>query len=254
MKFLIDSFTACLGFLTRLAPPRMYENHVFAAAMWWFGVVGLILGTLLVTPFAVGVLRGQPWIQAWLLLGGSLTLTRGLHWDGWADLFDGWGSNATGDRFWEIVKDSRNGAFGVIALIMGLSGQLLLMHQLFAAQAYGFIFFAFIFGRAMCVFTAYLGRKMTRPGQGKLSMDGATTPVALFHLCMVLFFAWILGGWRYVLPVLCLGAIGLTELYSLGRKHGAMNGDFLGAAVIWGELSAMLAGCIALNFTGLVFF
>ncbi|NJB68138.1 adenosylcobinamide-GDP ribazoletransferase [Desulfobaculum xiamenense] len=247
MKTFVLSFTAAFGFLTRLAPPRIYDDKVFAATIGWFPLVGFVLGTLLTAPFALGVLRGQPWIQAWLLLGGSLALTRGLHWDGWADLFDGWGSNAQGQRFWDIVKDSRTGAFGVIALVMGLSGQLLLLHQALAAEAYTAVAFAFILGRSLAACTAFCGRSLVRAGNGKLFLAGATVPVILLVIAQTLFAALFVIPPITIIPTLCLCLLGLVELVTLARRNEGMNGDFLGAAVIWGEISALLGWCIAAN-------
>lgn len=247
-KFFL-SFLAAMSFLTRLGPARIYDDDVFAATMGWFPVVGLIIGTIVTAPFAFGVLGGQPWVQAWLLLSGSLALTRCLHWDGWADLCDGWGSNATGDRFWQIVKDSRNGAFGVIAMVMGLSGQLILLHQALLERAYGAIVFAFILGRTFSVATAFFGRKLSREGQGRMFLAGATGPVFIFVIMQTLVMSVILSPIIAVVPIFCLCLLGMMEFTHLARTHGGMNGDFLGAAVIWGELSGLLGWCIAVNMT-----
>lgn len=243
------SFLASLSFMTRLGPARIYDDKTVAATIGWFPVVGLIIGTIVTLPFALGVLGGQPWVQAWLVVGGSLTLTRALHWDGWADLFDGWGSGARGERFWTIVKDSRNGAFGVLAMVMGIAGQIILLHQALAAQAYGVVVFAFIMGRTVSVCTAYTGRHLTRDGQGRLFLSGATTPMVLLVIIQTLCAALFVQPLIFLLPTALLAGLGIMEMALLARTHGGMNGDFLGAAVIWGEISTLLGWCIAMNLT-----
>ncbi|MEG6551942.1 adenosylcobinamide-GDP ribazoletransferase, partial [Desulfocurvibacter africanus] len=115
-------FFTALAFLTRLVPARLGKPEDLAAAMAWLPAVGLVLGGLLVVPLALGLFSATPWVQAWLLVIANLWATRGLHLDGLADVADGWGSGADGQRFWEIVKDSRLGAFGAMGLLLTLTG------------------------------------------------------------------------------------------------------------------------------------
>ncbi|MEW5774086.1 MAG: adenosylcobinamide-GDP ribazoletransferase, partial [Thermodesulfobacteriota bacterium] len=196
---------------------------------------------LLAGPFWLGLLPRSPWAAAWLALLGSLWLTRGLHWDGWADLCDAWGSRATGERFWQILKDSRTGAFGAMGLFMGLSGQLLLLHHCLGWGLYAGVGYCFVFGRGLAVGLMALNRDLSRPGLGAAFLPGAT-PGRLAAAA-----ALTLGPGLWALPApslaaaLLLGIFGLSELTALARRHGGLNGDFLGCAIVWGELSVLLA-------------
>ncbi|MBU1003230.1 MAG: adenosylcobinamide-GDP ribazoletransferase [Proteobacteria bacterium] len=239
-------FMAAMNFLTRLAPARIHDDSTIAASVKYFPLVGMVLGGLLTLPFFFGLLGGYPWIQAWLLAGASLWATRGLHWDGWADIFDAWGSGARGERFWEVLKDSRIGAFGVMALIMGLGGQILLLHEALAVRAYGAIAFAFVLGRGLCVGLAYCSRNLARgTGLGQLTLQGATLPSLIIALGLTLFAGLGLRPLHTLAPALMLGLLGLVELHTLAKKSGGLNGDFLGAAIVWGELAALLGWLLA---------
>ncbi len=238
-RFLGGLFTA-LGFLTRLGPARPVGPGGFAASLFWFPAVGLGLGMLLAGPMAMGFLRGHPWVQAWLVVGGSLLLTRGLHWDGWCDVWDAWGSGADGERFWEVLKDSRAGAFGAMALCMGLFGEVFLVRAALAMDAWMPVAYAFVQGRALSVAVLYSGRDRLRPGLGSLFADGARSWVLLLVVLQTVAAAvWLLPTPAPALAVI-LALPGFAELRGLSRRKGGMNGDFLGAAVIWGELSALL--------------
>ena len=96
----------------------------------YFPLVGLFLGlvflgsTLLFRNFLpVGV-------TAFLLVLMDAYLTGGLHLDGLADSFDGLFSGREGDALLSVMRDSRLGAFGSLALWFLLTGKWLLLTQL----------------------------------------------------------------------------------------------------------------------------
>jgi adenosylcobinamide-GDP ribazoletransferase len=59
-----------------------------------------------------------PGIAAGLALGAGILMTGALHEDGLADCADGFWGGHTAERRLEIMKDSRIGAYGVLALIL----------------------------------------------------------------------------------------------------------------------------------------
>ncbi len=128
---ILRGFVAAMGFLTRFGPSGGGRVGDFAASVPWFPVVGLVLGAVLTAPVALGLFAGVQWIAAWFVVVADLAATRGLHADGLADVADAWGSMARGERFFEILKDSRVGAFGVMGLFAAFSGKLVLFAALF---------------------------------------------------------------------------------------------------------------------------
>ena len=218
------AFHVAAAFLTVLAPPTSSEAEP-ARSMGAFPFVGLALGALLTLPFYLGLLSTKPWIQAWLFLVLNVWATRGLHWDGWADLWDGIGSGARGELFWTIVKDSRTGAFGVLAIVLGCLGMLAGYHELFQNRCYGFLIFSTTLGRSVIPMLCWLcndlahaenapskglGRAfLLRVTFGQVVMGGGIT------CCCLLFLP--LRGWGYVMV---LAALAVFWLYRLARKHG----------------------------------
>jgi adenosylcobinamide-GDP ribazoletransferase len=238
---LVSPLLAALSFLSRLGPARLYDDATLAATVKYFPLAGAVIGALATAPFFFGFLRGHPWLQAWLLLVLSLWLTRALHWDGWADLFDAWGSGARGERFWEIMKDSRLGTFGAVALFVGLAGQLFLLRNALEAGAYGAVAWAFVLGRATCAATAYMGRNLARGhGLGRTFLAGATPWALLLVVTQTLVLGLAVRPDVALAPALAVACLGVVELAALARRMGGMNGDFLGAAVIWGELAGLM--------------
>jgi len=232
---------AALSFLSRLGPARIHDDATLAASVKYFPLAGAVIGALVTAPFFFGFLRGHPWLQAWLLLVLALWATRALHWDGWADVFDAWGSGAHGERFWTVMKDSRLGAFGGVALVMGLVGQLLLLHNALEAGAFGAVAWAFVLGRGTCVATAYMGRDLARgQGLGRTFLAGATSWALLLVVLQVFGLGLAVRPEIALAPALAVAFLGVVELSALARRMGGMNGDILGAAVIWGELAGLM--------------
>ena len=110
-----------IGLLSRL-PMRLAprdENRSIAASAWAWPLVGAGLGLLaglcglIITAFGAG-----PGIAAGVTLAATMMLTGALHEDGLADTADGLWGGQDRDRRLEIMKDSRVGTYGVLALCL----------------------------------------------------------------------------------------------------------------------------------------
>lgn len=233
------------GFLTRLAPARAATDAEMAAGVAHYPLVGLLTGLVCAGPFLLGLLGGHPWVQALGYAALLLWATRGLHWDGWADLMDAWGSSATGDRFWDILKDSRIGAFGVLGIVFGVLGQMVLAHEVITMGRAGALVWAPVLGRAACVVLAAFVPPGTRSTLGRLTSAGATHTTLLFCTGVAAATGVALAGPPAVLAAALPCACAVAWLAALARREGGLNGDFLGACIILGELSALLGTTLA---------
>jgi adenosylcobinamide-GDP ribazoletransferase len=118
-----------LAFLSRLVPPRGAGAVALTASVPFFPLAGLVLGLAFALPPLLLLHTLEPaaaplalLTAAWLWLAAEIWATRGLHWDGLADLGDAAGSGAQGERFWAVLRDSRLGAFGALHLLLAYSG------------------------------------------------------------------------------------------------------------------------------------
>jgi adenosylcobinamide-GDP ribazoletransferase len=137
MMVLLRSIAAAFSFLTRLPVPAraIGEGEVAARAIGqsviWFPLAGALIGGAQV---GVAWLLGghlPPGLIAVALVALSAALTGGLHLDGLADTFDGWaGGRGDRARTLAIMRDSRIGAHGAVALILSLAGKILAVFYL----------------------------------------------------------------------------------------------------------------------------
>lgn len=116
-------FWVALQFLTRLPTPALagFESDWIARAVPCFPLVGWLVGALAGAVFW-GVSQWLPgWPAAVAALAAGLLVTGGFHEDGLADTADGLGGGLTRERRLAIMKDSRLGSYGALALWAVLS-------------------------------------------------------------------------------------------------------------------------------------
>ena len=111
---------AALALLTRLPLPGKIIDRG-AASIWAYPVAGLVVGLIAAAVALVADVLDLPAeMIAGFALFATILVTGALHEDGLADSADGlWGASTRESRL-EIMKDSRIGAYGVIALILAL--------------------------------------------------------------------------------------------------------------------------------------
>src|SRR5262245_40982152 len=111
------------AFLTRL-PIRLGNTGGMAAlarASRCFPVVGLGIGLLGGILYALAIVLDLPPLLASIIAVAGMTAATGaLHEDGLADTVDGFGGGGDRDRKLQIMRDSRIGTYGVVALVLAL--------------------------------------------------------------------------------------------------------------------------------------
>src|SRR6185436_12451230 len=106
------------GLKLNVGMPRWPLSEVLPVLPFVGAAVGLAAG--LVFAIVRGI-AGPGWLAAVLAVGASVLITRALHEDGLADTADGLGPHALEPaRRLEIMRDSRNGTFGVLALALSV--------------------------------------------------------------------------------------------------------------------------------------
>jgi len=121
LRWLVDLHLAA-AFLTRLPlPPAHCDTGGLAPAMAAFPLVGGAIGAIGGLVYVLAALALPPLAAALLALLVGVMLTGALHEDGLADLADGLGARGGRERRLEVMRDSRTGAFGVLALLFSVT-------------------------------------------------------------------------------------------------------------------------------------
>ena len=122
---LAAEFVTCVVFFSRLPVLRLGlatgRMPPFSAAVRVLPLAGLIIGCCGALPLlacrAVGL---PPVICATIAVAALLAASGGLHEDGLADTADGLGGGTTRERKLAIMRDSRIGTYGVLAIVVAL--------------------------------------------------------------------------------------------------------------------------------------
>ncbi|MBZ4660051.1 MAG: cobS [Desulfacinum sp.] len=233
--FMLQGFRTALAFLSRLSLPGGKSTPLrpedLARSFAHFAAIGLVLGCLqgaaaaAMTPFLPASLAA-----VWVLVLGTW-LTRGLHLDGLADVADGVGGGFDRQKRLAIMKDSRVGAFGVLAVGLALLLKAAaLAHLLEAGRLAPLLIVPSVSRCAMvwCAFASPYAR--SEGGLGKPFVDHVGRKELAWSTATAALAALGLSGFRG-LPILLAAMVVILGLRSLSRRWlGGITGDVLGAA------------------------
>lgn len=230
-------------FLTRLPVPLRgpLADGAAARAMGWFPLVGALVGLVAGAVYALGTLVALPPLAAALLaVAAAVWLTGGLHEDGAADVADGFGGGRDKARKLEIMRDSRVGSFGVLAIVfsVGLRAAAL---AAFADpwSAVAALVAAGALSRSGLAPVAYLLPPARSDGLAAAQGRPGTATVIL-ALASGLALAVLVLGWKAGPAVPAAGVATLLVALQARRQIGGHTGDVFGATQQAAEIVVLL--------------
>ncbi len=243
MKQELERFFAALRFFTRLPVPAWvgHSQDELNHAARYFPLVGVLVGGIgAVCTWAAS--QFLPWPLA-VLLGMMATLlaTGAFHEDGLADSADGFGGGWEPAQVLAIMKDSRIGSYGTIAIIMTL----LAKWQALVALGPAHIALALLAGHGVSrlVSTALIHHlDYVRDDTGKAKpLAERLQPVELVLATLfALLPCLLLPFWAALLALSLAAATGWLAGRYFRQRIGGYTGDCLGAAQQLSELAFYL--------------
>jgi len=242
----------CLGLLTRLpvsvdvsVPPSL-----MARSSRWFPAVGVLVGLLSACALFLCLLAGLPnTVAALIAIGLSIMLTGALHEDGLADVADGFGGGADREAKLDIMRDSRIGAYGVLALVLtvGLKAALLvaLLNMGFGAAAVAIIVAA---STSRLTPVLLMNRLPMARSDGMAVNAGRPDTASVRIACgLALTSLLVLTGWQAMLITTIASLAACSAIGALARRQiGGQTGDVLGAGQQITEI-CVLIGLVAVG-------
>jgi adenosylcobinamide-GDP ribazoletransferase len=228
----LDDFKMAMGFLTRLPVPHPDgELANFARAYRMFPVVGALIGAA-IGLFCLALRQfGVPdLVAAALALGAGALLTGALHEDGVADLADGFGGGRDSEAKLAIMRDSRLGTYGAMALLVSFATRLAAL----AAIPDGYVVQSLIAAHALArgVLPSVAANLPYARLDGLARNGGqpdATAAAIAGALALVI--ALVSLGWTDALwSAIAAGVSGFVVARLALRQIGGQTGDVLGGA------------------------
>lgn len=230
-------------FLTRLPlpDPGLVPVGGLARAMRAFPAVGGGIGLAAGLVFVAAHWLVPSGLAALLAVLTAILLTGALHEDGLADTADGLGARGGRESRLEVMRDSRIGAFGVLALIFSIG---LKVTALAAAPSglagLGALAAAGALSRALIPAAMQIMAPARTDGLGA----GAGVPDAsVAAFAAVLGIGLVFAGLGLAAPMAVLAALALAAaMIAVARRTlGGFTGDVLGAVQQMGEIGVLLA-------------
>ncbi|MEM1374813.1 MAG: adenosylcobinamide-GDP ribazoletransferase [Pseudomonadota bacterium] len=235
---------AAIGFLSRIPVPvdGPWASERGARVAWAYPLAGAVVGGLLCAIGWLGLGISASFAAAFVL-AASVFVTGGLHEDGLADSADGLWGGWTAERRLAIMKDSRIGAYGVMALVLALLLRWLGITAALEAGTWWALIAVPALSRAAMV--PLMALPHARPGG--VSATVGRPPAATTFLALVLgaLLMLPLGGvsvWMFLATGVVMLAVALVAM----AKIRGQTGDILGAVqqlteiACWTALAATL--------------
>lgn len=247
-----EDIRACLRFYSRLPVPSGPDGYVlpdFARASWAAPIAGLVIGAVGAVAAAVAtVLHLPPLVAAGCSVAALAMTTGALHEDGLADVADGFGGGASRAQKLSIMRDSRLGAYGALALCISSVLRIAALAAI-AQEGLWRAIFAILAASALSRAAGLIPLVILLPARGDGSGASAATP-SPFELRRALLvggaiaLAPLLGGASLAQTVVAQmaalgGALGVSKLAE--RQIGGYTGDVLGAAQQAAEIGVLVA-------------
>ncbi|MCI6153303.1 adenosylcobinamide-GDP ribazoletransferase [Fusobacterium perfoetens] len=261
-------------FMTRLPIPiePKFDSEELGKSMKFFPVVGIVTGILMYIFYLVGVqFIRSPFVLATVLVLIEIGITGAMHLDGLSDTFDGIFSYRSKQKMLEIMKDSRIGANGAIALIMYFLLKIIILGSIemeTSLMGLGFLTpelktfgmgFALLVSPVVARANSVLNCAMTSyarsSGSAKelveqTNRNGATIAILISTVYSLLVQAFVFPSLN---PIYLVNIIFVTHVLGayfaklMERKIGGVTGDTLGAVLELSQLIVLLGIYIAIG-------
>ncbi|MGC8966562.1 MAG: adenosylcobinamide-GDP ribazoletransferase [Caldimicrobium sp.] len=250
---MLKSFLLSASFLWRF--PIKIDNiseEDFKKALIFFPAIGAIEGIILafISKFLSSYLSEE--LLAFILLLIILYLRGIFHLDGFSDTFDALAYKGCNDpeldrkKRLEIMKDSRAGVSGIVAIFINLLGKFILFKILLQKKLFALIFLPFLLSRAFILPFIYLSKPAKSEGLGflmKRSLTQKTLTLAALLSSFILGFFLFLENFSkifFIILILCINFIMLLYFQKKFEKtFGGLTGDNFGALIEISEITTL---------------
>lgn len=248
-----DCFAAAIQFLTRVLvpgmPPMSADRYEIALrrGVICFPLVGGFIGIFTAVIF-LGLGWGlSAWVAALIAIGCEALLTGAFHEDAFADTCDALGGGWTQDQALEIMKDSRLGTYGTLALVIGVGIRVACFAELAGhgwPWAIASIIAASTFGRVaiigMMLTTKPIADRKSQARDISGTQSWQTFVIAL-AMALPLWFSWFcLSPMKAVLTVLAVIVLLAWYRQCILSRVGGTTGDLLGCSAYLTQLAILV--------------
>lgn len=243
LKTYLDDIRVALSLLTRLpirVPTDAYQRS--HKAVWAYGAAGAVWAICVWAVATLAMTFGlSPLIAAGLGLTMGVVVTGAMHEDGLADCADGFWGGWEPERRLDIMRDSRLGVYGSLALILSTLLRWNLIATILAdANSLLALMLAGMFARAaLPVIMSRLPHARSDGLSHSVGSPSGRSVYVSFGFAALIGLVFM-GASGLMIAVIAAFAGGLCARLAQ-KKIGGQTGDVLGASAVITEISVMIA-------------
>ncbi|GFZ33557.1 adenosylcobinamide-GDP ribazoletransferase [Clostridium zeae] len=236
-----------IQFMTRIPINLSLEvkREDFADAVRYFPLVGLIIGAIDLLIYIITSKLFHGMLPAVFAMISHIIVTGGLHLDGLSDTADGIFSGRSKDKILEIMKDSRVGTFGVLALVALLLLKFSAIQDLSEVNIYSALLISPVISRTFMTLLMYK-RRYAREKEGLGDLFIGKISLVTFSIALVLgLIITLVLGRIYGFIVIIVGFV-FTVCFRayIEKRLDGITGDILGASVELNEVLVLIVFCL----------
>ncbi|MFH1367800.1 MAG: adenosylcobinamide-GDP ribazoletransferase [Elusimicrobiota bacterium] len=216
------------------------DKTTLSGAIAMFPLIGVALGFVLAVSNSVFSMAFPATVSSVLTVLVLVLLTGGLHQDGLADTCDGIFGGSESSKRLEIMRDSRIGTFGVLALIADFLLKVYLITAIPATLKTPALIMMPLASRWGMVLALYLFKYARENGKAKAFFESMDTKTFVIGTAIALASAFVFAKFNGLFIVVAAGVVVYIAGGFFEKKIGGMTGDTLGAMNEICEIVALL--------------
>jgi len=224
-------FLAALRFLTIIPLPwgREVSPEKLGRSTGYFPVVGIIIGLILVGLSWLFELFLPSSVANVLLVVSLVVISGALHLDGFVDTCDGIAGHKTPEERWQVMHDSRAGAFGIIGACCLLLVKYVSLNSVPATLLMATLALMPMISRWAMVYAIFTYSYAKPSGLGKVFKQGTNWRWFVMATLITLVVAIVLAQLMGLAIMLGIWIIVMVMATYLKRKFSGLTGDTYGA-------------------------
>lgn len=253
MKTELRIFFTALMFYTQLPCPKWvgYSPELLNKSTRYFPLIGWVVGGISFLAYYLSLFLFSNNLAVCFSMAAGVLVTGAFHEDGLADGFDGFGGGWTKSKILDIMKDSRLGTYGAVALIFLFAIKFLALSELFQKSIGENLYFTalvFISYHALSRFTAihitftsdYSRDDQTSKSKPIAKKSSWKEILGVYFFGLSPLFLLCSFSWLFLLVLLPLALLYLFSQRYFNKWIDGYTGDCLGAVEQLSEIAILL--------------
>lgn len=246
---MFKAFILGLQFLTRLPINTRidFDKKILSKTPIFFPIIGMIIGGIAAIIYYLLSFINKDFAALGTVLS-LVVITGGLHLDGLSDTCDGFFSSRTREKVLEIMKDSRVGTFGVIAIVFDILFKYILLRTMDTSVAVSALIISCAIGRTMIVMFISFGKSARPGGMGEIFVSKNSKNYFALALLILFVIGSIIGKFAFLIAFFSAVIFSILFMRYSYEIIGGVTGDVYGADCELSEIIVMMAFFLVMKY------